>query len=93
MAANQAEKPTDFNGSGSTLATYVEGSEELQSRVKLATSRENVRGGAVSKSVRFGSLELRVYPITLGDNPACSYGPPVRNSSFSQFLLNNFSHS
>lgn len=29
------------------------------------------------KKVRFGDLKLREYPIMLGDNPACSDGPPV----------------
>jgi hypothetical protein len=76
MVGKQAEKPMDLTRSDSSLASYVEESEDLQSRVKPAT-RENARG-AISNAVRFGSLKLRVYPITLGDNPACSYGPPVR---------------
>ena len=30
------------------------------------------------KSVSFSVVEIRRYPITLGDNPSCSNGPPVQ---------------
>ena len=30
------------------------------------------------RHVTFGSVTIRDYPMTLGDNPVCSYGPPVQ---------------
>lgn len=32
---------------------------------------------SLQNSVSFSSLEIRVYKLTLGDNPACSEGPPM----------------
>lgn len=32
---------------------------------------------ASSSTVKFHSIEIRCYKVTLGDNPSCSYGPPV----------------
>jgi hypothetical protein len=29
------------------------------------------------KHVAFGSLEIRCYPVILGDHPECAMGPPV----------------
>ena len=29
------------------------------------------------EEVRFVSVELREYPIILGDNPSCTAGPPI----------------
>lgn len=34
-----------------------------------------------SRQVSFGKLEVRYYPIILGDHPDCSEGPPVSSSS------------
>ena len=33
------------------------------------------------KHVRFGSIEIRCYPVILGDHPECAAGPPVSTSS------------
>ena len=38
--------------------------------------------GKTPKKVRFGDIKLREYPIMLGDNPACSNGPPVSIQKF-----------
>mmetsp|Transcript_20201 Transcript_20201/g.22896 ORF Transcript_20201/g.22896 Transcript_20201/m.22896 type:complete len:177 (+) Transcript_20201:321-851(+) len=32
---------------------------------------------AVPLHVKFASIQIRDYSITLGDNPSCSYGPPI----------------
>jgi hypothetical protein len=42
----------------------------------LATTRKK-ECTTSDRRVRFGTVELRVYPMTLGDNPSCSHGPPV----------------
>ena len=41
---------------------------------------------AENRQVSFGKLEVRYYPIILGDHPDCSEGPPVRFF----FRLNDF---
>jgi hypothetical protein len=74
MASQKTERTSDLHGSDSTLSTYVDEKEELQAQAK-ATSK--------LRRVYFGTVEVRLYLITLGDNPACSHGPPVRNSSVS----------
>ena len=33
--------------------------------------------GSLKPSVSFSNLEIREYDVTLGDNPSCSFGPPV----------------
>jgi hypothetical protein len=32
---------------------------------------------SATKHVSFGDLEVRKYPVILGDHPECSMGPPV----------------
>jgi hypothetical protein len=49
---------------------------ERHSSATLAITREE-ECTTSDRRVRFGTVELRVYPMTLGDNPSCSYGPPV----------------
>ena len=46
-----------------------------------STSRLTCDLGMKKKHVSFGSLEVRKYPIVLGDHPDCSMGPPVRSLS------------
>jgi hypothetical protein len=42
------------------------------------TSHENSSCGTKHcREVKFHSIEVRKYPICLGDNPSCSIGPPV----------------
>jgi hypothetical protein len=36
------------------------------------------KAAADSRHISFGKLEVRYYPIILGDHPDCSEGPPVR---------------
>jgi hypothetical protein len=69
--------------SDSTLSTCcvddIDEDEEFQpegSSATLATTMEE-ECTTSDRRVRFGTVELRVYPMTLGDNPSCSYGPPV----------------
>lgn len=40
---------------------------------------DSFHGALVSttKNVSFGDLEVRKYPVMLGDHPECSMGPPV----------------
>jgi hypothetical protein len=63
------------------MVTYVEEKEGLQARAEGTTGRRKAKKAKL-KRVGFGTLEVRLYPITLGDNPACTRGPPVRNCSF-----------
>jgi hypothetical protein len=44
--------------------------EDVQIDAYISSSR--------SQSVRFGRVVIRRYTQTLGDNPSCSYGPPVQ---------------
>eukprot|EP00588_Corethron_pennatum_P028244 CAMPEP_0194318770 /NCGR_PEP_ID=MMETSP0171-20130528/15313_1 /TAXON_ID=218684 /ORGANISM="Corethron pennatum, Strain L29A3" /LENGTH=312 /DNA_ID=CAMNT_0039075767 /DNA_START=89 /DNA_END=1027 /DNA_ORIENTATION=- len=46
----------------------------------ISTPRPILKTESKSKqkcSVRFSDVEIRNYPLVLGDNPCCSYGPPV----------------
>ena len=51
----------------------VEGSSPVQSEGKTGT----VSTSSTSSSIQFGTVEIRHYLRCLGDNPACSNGPPV----------------
>lgn len=46
---------------------------------KDATASENQQQGRArpKRKVHFSTVQIRDYGMTLGDNPACSYGPPV----------------
>jgi hypothetical protein len=48
------------------------------------------KAGADSRHVSFGKLEVRYYPIILGDHPDCSEGPPVRLLLLSTARFNNY---
>jgi hypothetical protein len=83
MASQKAERSSDLHGSDSTLSTYVDEKEELQAQAKATTGRRKTKRASKLKQVYYGTVEVRLYTITLRDNPACSHGPPVRNSSVS----------
>jgi hypothetical protein len=67
--------------SDSTLSTRCLGDidgefQPERSGVTLVSTREE-ECTTSDRRVTFGTVELRVYPMTLGDNPSCSHGPPV----------------
>lgn len=39
--------------------------------------RTPFRGGARRRLVHFSTVHVREYKVTIGDNPCCSYGPPL----------------
>lgn len=43
----------------------------------VADSGDENEDGTSSRQVKFNAIEIREYPMTLGDHPNCSYGPPV----------------
>lgn len=45
---------------------------------------------STKRQVRFGNIHFRIFPIMLGDNPACSRGPPVRPPFFFFFFVSHF---
>ena len=45
--------------------------------VKSDKSTSSAKEEGIKPSVSFTNLEIREYDMTLGDNPSCSYGPPV----------------
>mmetsp|Transcript_23536 Transcript_23536/g.28931 ORF Transcript_23536/g.28931 Transcript_23536/m.28931 type:complete len:180 (+) Transcript_23536:98-637(+) len=55
---------TTYNGTMSTSSGEVFGDEAKGTK-------------AVPLHVKFASIQIRDYSITLGDNPSCSYGPPI----------------
>jgi hypothetical protein len=70
------DKPeTNLEESNSSTLTYNGEIDELFQRSRVVVRQKSQ--GNRSKRVRFGTLEIRAYPVTLGDNPACSHGPPV----------------
>eukprot|EP00970_Alexandrium_tamarense_P002511 scaffold358_cov207-Alexandrium_tamarense.AAC.41 len=44
---------------------------------KLLEHQEASGPSAIKLKVNFGSVTVRAYDIILGDNPSCSYGPPI----------------
>jgi hypothetical protein len=60
------------------------GIEEMKSIMKCRTLDESIHseyGSGADKSdrgIKFDKVVLREYSRTLGDNPSCSSGPPVR---------------
>jgi hypothetical protein len=80
MASKKAERSIDLQESDSTMLTSVDKIEELQARAEATTTGKSKL--AKLKRVDFGTIEVRVYPMILGDHQACSrHGPRVRNSS------------
>jgi hypothetical protein len=70
------DKPeTNLEESNSSTLTYTGEIDELFQRSIVVVRQKSL--GNRSKRVSFGTLEIRAYPVTLGDNPACSHGPPV----------------
>lgn len=49
-----------------------------RSNFALELQTQSITLASKSKSVRFGNVAIRHYSQTLGDNPSCSYGPPVQ---------------
>lgn len=46
--------------------------------VKTSSTAANERPSRQKKSLQFSTIEVREYNRTLGDNPACSGGPPTQ---------------
>ena len=49
----------------------------LKSALATATSSSSTETKNNPKTVQFSNLEIRTYPLTLGDNPSVSSGPPL----------------
>lgn len=63
------------------LTSNCRNSECIQQEIKDASKssrRPDSCLSSTSKKVTFKSLEIRSYPIILGDNPNCSHGPPIQ---------------
>lgn len=45
--------------------------------VAIADDDSDSTSKSIQRNVSFSNLEIRVYKMTLGDNPACSEGPPM----------------
>mmetsp|Transcript_7033 Transcript_7033/g.15238 ORF Transcript_7033/g.15238 Transcript_7033/m.15238 type:complete len:171 (-) Transcript_7033:577-1089(-) len=50
-----------------------EANEKLVKTTQLLASTPRLAGRQVS----FSTVEIRKYPLTMGDNPSCNYGPPT----------------
>lgn len=80
LTKQQSSNITSSDESESTLMTYLmedNDSDELQTYNESIAEKMMSYEHPPDKAVRFGTVELRVFPITLGDNPACTHGPPI----------------
>lgn len=79
-----SEDPSDVAEMGfSQLSNFVTGLHEVvsslcSSSVNEYPSRKPKRSQKMNKSVSFGDLEIRSYPVILGDNPFCHSGCPLQ---------------
>ena len=49
----------------------------ISSHSSMSTTASNASSTDSKKSVSFSCVDVREYDVTLGDNPACSAGPPI----------------
>ena len=69
---------TKSNDLRDTLLTVDTEVEESREEDYIASSRKSSQNPKHrKKSVSFSTISLQYYPIILGDNPACSQGPPI----------------
>lgn len=52
--------------------------EVVRKSATSGTANDECASSARSNSVCFGEIRIRSYAQTLGDNPSCSYGPPIQ---------------
>jgi hypothetical protein len=69
-------RPSSFSCSSASISSDA-GNEYKKKRGLALTSAGVSSKEVVSRHVSFGKLEVRYYPIILGDHPDCSEGPPV----------------
>lgn len=50
---------------------------DTQNSIQTGTTLSCSNASSSSSSVHFGTVEIRQYEYCLGDNPACSSGPPI----------------
>ena len=56
-----------------TVDTEIDSEEAFEESFVASTQKPSRK----KKSVSFSTTSLQYYPIILGDNPACSQGPPI----------------
>eukprot|EP00521_Asterionellopsis_glacialis_P016431 CAMPEP_0195306028 /NCGR_PEP_ID=MMETSP0707-20130614/36991_1 /TAXON_ID=33640 /ORGANISM="Asterionellopsis glacialis, Strain CCMP134" /LENGTH=838 /DNA_ID=CAMNT_0040370237 /DNA_START=142 /DNA_END=2658 /DNA_ORIENTATION=- len=67
------------------ISSYHEGGKIVNSHTQLGNSGEHssssssssVDSQSMKRNVSFSSLKIREYNVALGDNPSCSFGPPI----------------
>lgn len=69
----------DVSVSSPTNQDALDGQEQEQEQEKVAREEQEDEEdqGLQSSVVSFGAVEIREYPITIGDNPGARRGPPV----------------
>lgn len=75
---------TSFSSHSSSGILYSSSSSSSSSNSSSSSMRSSFTSADARDSkatsihgVKFSSIDIRSYKITLGDNPSCSYGPPI----------------
>jgi len=77
LSSATIENTLDYSlNSGESFKNMLPAGEELAEQLG-SSQKTSSNYGKPKRHVHFSEIEIRNYPMILGDNPSVSYGPPV----------------